>query len=64
MRIDVKTERIREIQQHFVWCIIASRGSNVAIDTSDFLKFPFVSNRLPIMSKDNGGTHQTACLRV
>ena len=64
MRVDVKTQRIREIQQYFVLCIIAGGGSNVAIDIGDFLKFPFVSKWSPIAWGDNRGTHQTACLRV
>ena len=64
MSIDMKTEPIREIQQHFVLCIVASRDSNVAIDTGDFLKFAFGSDRLSIASGDSRGTHHLVCLHV
>jgi hypothetical protein len=42
MSVDVKTERIWQIQQHFVLVVIASRGGNITINTSDLFKFPFV----------------------
>ena len=52
MSVDVKTERIWQIQQDFILVVITNRSGNVAIDTSDLLEFPFVLNRLSTAAED------------